>query len=386
LLSQLVVVSCAALLAACQPAGAPATAPTPATSSPATQSGPASQEWDRLVEAARREGEVNLYGGQGQDNRAALVTPFERAFPGIKVNGTFAPGRDLVVRIAAERTANKHIADVVIGPGASGIIPLKPVGALAPLEPALILPEVLDRSAWFDQQFWWLDASPPYTTLGYVGIVQPTVSYNTQLLDPAQIRSYWDLLDPKWKGKIVASDVRTAGPGAVPTRFMYTNPALGPQFLERLFGEADLTLSTDQRQMIDWLAQGRFHLGVFLNSPDVIAATQQGLPVALIPGEQFQEGAPLGVSGGTVSIVDPPPHPNAARVFVNWLLSRDGQISWQNAVRQNSLRTDVPKDNVPMLYIPKAGVKYVNAATEEYAHLSGTAISDLVTRALEQKR
>jgi iron(III) transport system substrate-binding protein len=329
---------------------------------------------------------VTVYGGSGQNNREALVEPFQRAFPGIKVNGTFAPGRDLVVRIAAERTANKYLADVLVGPGASGIIPLKPGGALAPLEPALLLPEVLDQSAWFDNRFWWLDASPPQTTLAYVGIVQPAVSYNKQLVDPSQLRSYWGLLDPRWKGKIVASDVRQAGAGAVPSRFMYTHPALGPQFLERLLVETDLTLSNDQRQSIDWLAQGRFHLGVFLSSSEVVAATEQGLPVALVPGEQFREGAPMGAGGGTVSLLDQAPHPNAAKVFINWLLSRDGQVSWQRSVHQSSLRTDIPKDSVPALYVPKAGVQYINTAAEEYAELSGTVIADLVTRALEKKR
>lgn len=365
------------IAAGCQPAAARQPAVPPADLS-ASQSG----EWERLLEAARREGEVNLYGGQGGDNRNALVAPFENAYPGIRVSGVFAPGRDLVVRIQAERTAGRNIADVLIGPGASGILPLKPVGALLPLEPILVLPEVTDRTKWLENKLWFLDAEPPYTTLGYVGIVQATITINTQEMSPTEFRSLWDLTDPKWKGKIVSTDVRTPGAGAVQTRYWYTHPELGPRFMEKLFGEMDVTLSTDQRQMIDWVAQGRFPVGILLNSPDVVAAADLGLPIALLPGDQIREGAPIGVSGGTVSAVEGGPHPNATKVYINWLLSRDGQVAWQRFVRQNSLRNDIPKDTVPQYTLPKPGAQYVNTATEDYATLSGGPITDLINRVL----
>jgi iron(III) transport system substrate-binding protein len=375
----------AAVLAACgQPApSAPAPRAAPAAASAPAQT---TSEWEQVLEAARREGEIGLYGGSGQDNRLALVEPFQRAYPGIKVTGTFAPGRDLVTRIAAERQAEKYLADVLIGPGASGLIPLKPIGALAPLEPALLLPEVTDLSAWLQNKLWFLDETPPLTTLGYEASVQMAMVFNTQQLDPQQIRSYWDLVDPKWKSKIVATDVRRPGPGAVPTRYMYKHPDLGPRFLERLFAEMDMTLGSDQRQMVDWVAQGRFPIGLFLNPPDVLDAIHQGLPVGVVPGDQFKEGTPIGPSGGTVNLLDRAPHPNAARVYVNWLLSRDGQIAWQRFVRGNSARIDIPKDGIPSYYLPNPGVRYVNAATEEYAHLSGTVITDLITNALEKSR
>ncbi|MBM2811778.1 MAG: ABC-type Fe3+ transport system periplasmic component [Chloroflexi bacterium] len=366
-----------ALLAGCQPPTASApTAPAPA------RGDPQSDEWNRTLEAARREGSVNLYGGMGPDNRAALVAPFERAYPGIKVNGTFGAGRDLVVRISSERTAGKNIADVLIGPGASGIIPLKPIGALLPIVPTLMLPEVTDTSNWLDNHFWFLDAEEPYTTLGYVGIVQASITVNHDVVDPKQFTSMWDLTDPKWKGKMCASDVRAAGAGSVQTRYWYTHPQLGPPFMEKLFGEMDITLSTDGRQLIDWIALGRFPIGVLINSVDIIPAQEQGLPLTLLPGDQAKEGAPIGVSGGTANLVEGRQNPNAAKIYMNWLLSRDGQMSWQREVKQNSLRVDIPKDGIPAYTLPKPGVKYVNTATESYGVLSGTVITDLLNRVL----
>lgn len=375
-------VGAAGLLGACQPAtGRPGGEPAGAGG---VDPGLRASEWESLVEAARREGQVNLYGGQGQDNRNALVAPFERAFPGIRVNGTFGPGRDLVTRIASERTAGRNIADVLIGPGASGIFPLKPVGALAPLPPALVLAEVTDTSKWLDNKLWFLDAQEPYTTLAFEGDVNVVVTYNTRIVDPNEFTSYLDLLNPKWKGRMCATDVRSPGAGAVPTRFWYVHPALGPQYIERLFGEMEMTVSGDQRQMIDWVAQGTYPIGLLLNFVDVIPAINQGLPIAMIRGDQFKEGAPLGPAGGTVSLVDSGPNPNAAKVYLNWLLSREGQMSWQDNVKGNSLRIDIPKDSVAAVYVPKPGLSYLNTGAEEYAVLSGTEIGPLITRVLSR--
>src|SRR5438477_299292 len=83
------------------------------------------------------------------------------------------------------------------------------------------------------------------------------------MIDPKQFTSYLDVLDPKWKGKMVATDTRKAGAGAVAMRFLYRNQALGPTYLEHLFGDMELTLSSDNRQMIDWIVQGQYPIGLF---------------------------------------------------------------------------------------------------------------------------
>jgi hypothetical protein len=89
------------------------------------------------------------------------------------------------------------------------------------------------------------------------------INYNTKLVDPKEFKSYWDLLKPKWKGKIEARDIREAGPGAGNTRFFYYHPELGPPFIKRLFGETDVTLFRDFRQGPDWLATGKFAICFF---------------------------------------------------------------------------------------------------------------------------
>ena len=339
--------------------------------------------WDQLVEKARREGMVVLYGpgglGRGQP---PVVEAFRKAYPAIKVQKTFGRGRQIASRILAERRANRFIPDVLVGGTSSMVITLKPAGVLIPLKPKLLMPEVLDASSWLYNRLWWADANEPYTTLMFQGYVQTMAYVNTKIVDPSQFRSYWDFLDPKWKGKIVATDIRRGGPGGVVSRFIYKHPQLGPRFLDRLFSELDITLSSDQQQMVDWLAKGRFQIGLFLSSRDVTRGQEQGLPVAHVPADQFKEGAPIAPGGGAVSLIDRARHPNAAKVLINWLLSREGQVKWQQAQRLPSLRVDISKEGLYPFDLPKPGVKYVMGGAEEYSRITRSIIRGLVTKAL----
>lgn len=146
-------------------------------------------------------------------------------------------------------------------------------------------------------------------------------------------------------------------------RFFYHHSELGPAFIKRLFGEMDVTLFRDRRQGTDWLAVGKFPLCFFCNSADVARAHRQGLPVAKF--EPMKEGAALTSRQGIVGLVNRAPHPNAAKVFVNWFLSREGQITLLQAVASaggnppDSLRIDVPKDDVLPEDRRIEGVKYI---------------------------
>jgi ABC-type Fe3+ transport system substrate-binding protein len=383
----LVLTACAAPAAAPSGKPAPAGGAAPAVAAPAA-SAPSSKpgDWEALVAAARQEGTVALMGAPGQAIRQALVDEFERANPGIKVE--FNSGRmpEQWPRVQAERAAGRYLLDVNVDGTSSTPATLKPAGAVAALEPLLVLPEVVDKSAWLENRLWWADSQEPYTTLSFQGNVQLIVAYNKNLVDPTQFHSYWDLLDPQWKGKMVATDVRAGVVGGVSSRFIYQQPDLGPQFLERLFGETDLTLSSDQRQLVDWLAQGQFALGLFLSPNSAIDAIAQGLPIDFVPGDQWKEGAPIGPSTGGVVVLQPAPHPNAAKVFVNWLLSREGQLAWQRHMQAPSLRIDIPKDGVYPALVPNPNKHYVDGGTEAFGSLRYEAIGEVITRGIETSR
>ena len=373
------------LAAGCQPpppASAPAQVAASAGASPSSGASPAA--WDALVAAARQEGNMSVYGPPGAEYRPALVDAFEHAYPDVKVEATFGDINDQLSRLDAERATGRYAVDVWVSGTNPTVTTMKEAGTIVPLEPTLVLPEVLDTAAWLQNRLWWADSAPPYTTLMFQGGVNNIVAYNTSLASPTDFTSYWDLLEPKWRGKIVATDIRRPGPGGVPSRFMYKEPALGPTFMRRLFAETDVMLSSDQRQIVDWLAHGSYALGLFVSDREVQRASELGLPVSMVPAERFKEGAPIGPAYGAVAAIDRAPHPNAAKLYVNWLLSREGQIAWQRSVNGPSLRTDVPRDGVPALQVPKAGVTYVDGGTEEYARLTPSGIRDLITEALDQ--
>jgi hypothetical protein len=71
-------------------------------------------------------------------------------------------------------------------------------------------------------------------------------------------------------------------------------------------------------------------------------------------------------------------------VYINWLLSRDGQIAWQQGAQEPSLRTDVPKEGLDPLIVPKPGVKYIDGGAEEHQRTTPGALIELISRALEK--
>jgi iron(III) transport system substrate-binding protein len=194
-----------------------------------------------------------------------------------------------------------------------------------------------------------------------------TVYYNTHQVNPKDFHSFWDFLHPKWKGKISAADMRRGGPGGAPMRFLYFNPKLGPEYIRRLFSEMDITLFRDRRQGVDWLATGKYSICFFCS--DIGQAQLQGLPVDAFG--LLKEGAGLSASTGNVGFVNRAPHPNAAKVFLNWLLSREGQITMQKEYAKamtgnsNSLRIDIPKDIVPAHERLREGIDYIEVDSWE---------------------
>jgi iron(III) transport system substrate-binding protein len=283
----------------------------------------------------------------------------------------------------AERRGEKFLADVFNSGGVTTYGQLYAAKVLDPIKPALMLPEITDVSNWYEKRHHYADPEGQYV-FSYVGsATYGSVSYNTKLVDLKEFNSYWDLLNPKWKGKIVARDIRVPGPGSGNARLFYYHPELGPSFIRRLFSEMDVTLFRDYRQGPDWLAVGKYALCLFC---DVDILKQQGLPVDTFGPKAFKEGGGLVQQFGTVTLVDRAPHPNAAKVFINWLLSRRGQIGLQKVLAKtenpaDSMRTDIPKDDVPLLNRRVDGIKYLDTSKPEWQDMK--PVLDIMNEALK---
>lgn len=142
--------------------------------------------------------------------------------------------------------------------------------------------------------------------------------------------------------------------------FLYHNPQLGPEYIKKLLTVGGLTLVRDERQQTDWLASGKFPIAITAKAEDVDEAKRQGLPLDLLDAHALKEGAGLEAGGTMISLMNRAPHPNAAKVLINWFLSREGQMVIQKREpMQNSLRDDIPKEDLPPWLRRQRGVKYI---------------------------
>lgn len=348
----------------------------------AAESKPAWQvEWEKTVEAAKKEGQVTVYIS-GYD---AVLGDFQKEFPDIKVVAVTGRGNEIGQRVAAERRAEKYLADAVSAGANPNYQQFYRGKMVEPIKSALILPEVLDPSKWYEGKHTYADPEGQYVFV-YVGsATYGAINYNTKLVHAKEFKSYWDFLDPKWKGRIEARDVRRPGPGSGNMRFFYHHPDIGGNFIKRLFSETEISLFKDYRQGSDWLATGKFALCFFC---DVDTMKRQGLPVDTFGPKIFKEGGGLVQQFGTVVLMKNAPHPNAAKVFINWLLSRNGQTSLQKRTANaespaDSLRIDIAKDDVPYESRRLAGVKYLDTGRADWIDMK--PIYQIINEALAKR-
>ena len=325
-------------------------------------------EWEKTLKAARAEGEVEVFSEPGIEIQNALAE-FHKAYPEIRLKLNPIGARDFASRVLTERRAGKYLADVFTGGTTSPTQLLVPAKVLDPIRSAFLLPEVADASLWFKKRFHFADSEQQYVLLSDGTIVSDLVTYNTKLVRPEEFRSLWDLLNPKWKGKIAAYDPRLPGGASNNMRFLYYNPKLGPKFLHRLLSETEITIATDRRQIMDWLATGKFALALFVGR-EIDTAKRQGLPVDEMTSIKA-DGFMLTSGAGSVTLINRALHPNAAKVFINWFLSREGQMAWQKHTDRNSLRTDIPKDSITQWRerVPQEDGDYIFTNLPEYEDL-----------------
>jgi iron(III) transport system substrate-binding protein len=326
-------------------------------------------DWEKTVRAAEQEGQVVVYIAGYEAVIAAGV--FQKAYPKIKITTVTGAGTQLAPRIASERRAEKYLADVYNGGGNSLHQTLYLGKMIDPIKPALMLPDVLDESKWWEGKHKYVDPEGVYVFV-YEGNVSTGggTSYNTKLLNAKDYKSYWDFLDPKLKGKIVAADLRQVRGAGLSWQYLYYHPQLGPPYFKRLFGEMGVVMSADLRQAVDWMAAGRMFLCISCQGSGVAQARNQGLPVDQFPPHQFKEGVSISSAFGQLALMNRAPHPNAAKVFINWLLSREGQATFQKVMSvpgdpRDSRRIDVSKDHIPADERRKDGLKYFDTDDPE---------------------
>lgn len=293
----------------------------------------AAVEWERTVEAAKKEGKVVVSIPASTELRRGIEKVFKQRF-GIEPELNVGRAASIVGKILQESKSGVPGFDVHMGGGESMVSGLLAEGILAPLEPAMILKEVKDPSNWWGGHIW-LDNAKRYIYASHAYQVE-LIWCNTDYVKPEEIRSLNDLLNPKWSGKIGYLDPRTAGAGASMWSFLWK--LKGEDYLKKLASQK-LLLGRDQRVLAENLARGKIALVVGLSYYSLLPFAKAGLPVKSISTPRDE----MYVSGGSgnVTIIKGAPHPNAAKVFLNWFLGQEGQETYSRAMGQGTRRLDV---------------------------------------------
>src|SRR3954466_8335568 len=266
-----------------------------------------------LIEAARKEGKVVWYTTLIVNQAIRpLKEAFEKAYPGIELQYTRADEAPTAAKILAEAQASRVQADIF--DGISNMVPLKRAGLVAPhgSPSAGKIPADLK-----DQQGYWI------SILLYV--FSPGI--NTTLVSKEQApKTYQDLLDPRWRGKMAWNPGSIAGAlGFVGATLMSMGEARGMDYLKALSAQRIVNIEASSRAILDQVIAGEYPLGLMMFNHHTVISAQKGAPSDWIAME------PVPVALDAVGILKDAPHPNAARLLVDFLTSEDGQRVLQKA-------------------------------------------------------
>lgn len=317
------------------------------------------KKWDDTVAAAKKEGELLIYLNAPSEARTVIPDAFKKKY-GITLGVISGAGADLASRLVTEYRSGIHQVDVFSG-GANSAMIAKVQGFLSPIAPMLIQPEIISPKAWHSQKLPMYDKDG--MVLYFLLQVVPPVVYNTNMVKPGQIGSYLDLLKAEWKGKMVMYDPTTNGAAA--SWMAQLSQELGAekvnQFLTALVKQQEVIVTREMGQQIEWVMRGKYPLALFPQTPAVSQYLNAGAPIA---AASFKEFIHTGSSNGGLAIPKYPAHPNATVVFLNWLLSKEGQNVAVKSMGLPSARSDVLPEGVDPMFVLKAGQKFTFPSDE----------------------
>ncbi|MBI4332667.1 MAG: extracellular solute-binding protein [Chloroflexi bacterium] len=310
-------------------------APAPETRAPGgTQPATREQEWDKVVAGARKEGKLTWYSFGGTLPRDAVAKILSERY-GIELEYLVIRSAELFPRVVNERKAGLYIPDVLAGGPAAMVVNFKPAGYLDPIGSTVILPEAKDPAGWLWGGLKFVDKEPS-TIISFIAKLENPIAINTDLVQPGEIKGYQDLLQPKWKGKIEMNDPTVEGTGL--SWYSVVSQKLGLDYMRQL-ARQEVTFVIDHRIEMEWLARGKYAVLIGPQDGQFASFKDAGAPVGLLTPV---EGTFLSSGGGSIALMNRAPHPNAARLFINWLLTREGQDLWQKSAMQQSARVDLP--------------------------------------------
>jgi iron(III) transport system substrate-binding protein len=293
------------------------------------------KEWESTLQEAKKEGKIVVGIPARAELRKQLEAVFKPQF-GIDMELLVARGPQNASRIASEYNAGVKYFDAFIG-GSGTYESLVDNGMVEPLLPNLILPEVKEEKYWWGGHIWEDNVRTKRFLYSFIADAGTGgFWYNTTLAKPEELRSLDDFLNPKWKGRVGFLDPRTPGSGQSIWSFLWD--VKGEDYLRKLV-QQDLFVSRDQRQLADALAKGKLAIALGVSFYTLEGFLTANLPIKELP--KLKEGAPSSNGSGVIGMVKDPPHPYAAKAFVNWFLGKRGQELYVKVMHQSTRRLDV---------------------------------------------
>lgn len=323
------------------------------------------KQWAELKAAAKKEGTLVLSTGAIPQYQH-IFDAFTKTF-GVTVQTDGGSGSSRATRILAERRAGRYTVDAVLMSVAGTTRRLEPAGALVPLPSLLIHPDVTDTSKWYGNRHWYVDQKGRNKIFVYSARAENSWRfwYNTKKLtaeDVASLKTPWDFLKPKWKGKMAGR--AWSDPGRLGGMLdMYFAPDAGPEWIKKYFKEMDVTFTGDTRLEESWLIRGSKPLKWKEGDiGDFLRKYQHKFPVKSVDLPRKRGKLEARGSECCIAIMDRAPHPNAAKLFVNWFLTKEVQTMTHMALPPRpytSLRTDdIPPGKTTAVYRRIPGKDY----------------------------
>ncbi|MDH3442534.1 MAG: extracellular solute-binding protein [Deltaproteobacteria bacterium] len=266
-----------------------------------------------LVEGAKQEGSVMFYTGLIVNQVVRpLKAAFEKKYPFINVEFFRGNSSRISQKLLSEYQADRHDVDVLSGSTATSVV----------------------QQAGFMQKFFSPEFSrysdelkDPNGFWGVTNVYFLTPAYNTQMVQPNEVpKSYQDLLHPRWKGRMIwSTSSSSGGPMFIGNVLRTMGEEAGKTFLEKLKSQNVAKTTASNRQVVDQVVAGEYALALHIFNHHVYISQKKGAPV-----EWFTLGPPT-ATVSTIGLLNKSPRPHAAMLFIDFLLSEEGQKVFQAA-------------------------------------------------------
>jgi ABC-type Fe3+ transport system substrate-binding protein len=266
----------------------------------------------RLIDGARKEGQVMVYSSMIADQALRpILDGFQAKYPFIKAQYLREDPPPLLQKMMAEARAGRPVADVVESTGLE--VSARAANLIAPFWSPEIEAYPMEHR---DRDNYWAP-----TRFSYLG-----ACYNTDLVKPdAAPKNFDELLDPKWKGKLVWSSGIVGAVLFITGVRTFMGEEKAEAYLRKLAAQDVISVAASNRVVVDRVMAGEYAicLDAFLHHP--IISARKGAPVAPLPFD------PVVTLVSSVVLPKNPPHPYTAMLFIDYLLSKDGQLRLQGA-------------------------------------------------------